>query len=164
MNNSFSFILKYNNNELYLNKDIVTQKSKYFNNIINIMNIKQFNLDDINLDFDKDIINYFINYLKEEKCEIKLKDIINLLDLASFFMADNLFYLITIQLEHMINSDNVLTLIEIAKDYDLKLFYNSCLIYMTANVREMREKGLLKFLKETDKNNLQRIMELNNIK
>ena len=147
MNNSFSFILKYNNNELYLNKDIVTQKSKYFNNIINIMNLKQFNLDDINLDFDKDIINYFLNYLKEEKCEIKLKDIINLLDLASFFMADNLFYLITIQLEHMINSDNVLTLIEIAKDYDLKLFYNSCLIYMTANVREMREKGLLKFLK-----------------
>ena len=164
MNNSFSFILKYNNNELYLNKDIVTQKSKYFNNIINIMNLKQFNLDDINLDFDKDIINYFLNYLKEEKCEIKLKDIINLLDLASFFMADNLFYLITIQLEHMINSDNVLTLIEIAKDYDLKLFYNSCLIYMTANVREMREKGLLKFLKENDKNNLQRIMELNNIK
>ena len=53
---------------------------------------------------------------------------------------------------------------EIAKDYDLKLFYNSCLIYMTANVKEMREKGLLKFLKEEDRINLHRIMELNNIK
>jgi hypothetical protein len=79
-------------------------------------------------------------------------------------MADNLFYLITVQLEQMINSDNVLTFIEIAKDYDLKLFYNSCLIYMTEKINEMREKGLLKFLKEKDKNNLQRIMELNNIK
>jgi alpha-tubulin suppressor-like RCC1 family protein len=47
MNNSFSFILKYNNNEFHLNKDIVSQKSKYFNNIINIMNLKQFSLDDI---------------------------------------------------------------------------------------------------------------------
>ena len=164
LKNTFSFILKYNNNSIYLNKDIITQKSKYLNNVINIMNIKEFNFNDIDLNFTKDIIDYFINYLKEEKCEIKLKDIISLLDLATYFMADNLFYLITIQLEHMINADNILTLIEIAKDYDLKLFYNSCLIYMTANIKEMREKGLLKFLKEKDKNNLHRIMELNNVK
>ena len=164
LQNEFSFKLYYNNNSIYLNKDIITQKSKYFNNIINIMNIKEFNLDEIDLNFESNIIESFINYLKEEKSEIKLKDIINLLDLASYFMADNLFNLITIELEHMINADNILTLIEIAKDYDLKLFYNSCLIYMTANVREMREKGLLKFLKEEDRINLHRIMELNNIK
>ena len=164
MKNTFSFKLDYNNNSIYLNKDIITQKSKYFNNIINIMNIKEFNLDDIDLDFDKNIIEYFVNYLKEEKCEINLKDIIELLDIAFYFMADNLFYLITIQLEQMINSDNVLTLIEISKDYDLKLFYNSCLIYITANIKEMREKGILKFLKDEDRINLHRIMELNNIK
>ena len=35
---------------------------------------------------------------------------------------------------------------------------------MTANVKEMREKGLLKFLKDDDETNLQRIFELNNIK
>ena len=128
------------------------------------MNIKEFNLDDIDLNFDKNIIEYFVNYLKEEKCEINLKDIIELLDLAFYFMSDNLFYLITIQLEQMINSDNVLTLIEISKDYDLKLFYNSCLIYITANIKEMREKGILKFLKDEDRINLHRIMELNNIK
>ena len=132
--------------------------------IINIMNIKEFNLDDIDLNFDKNIIEYFISYLKEEKCEVKVKDIIELLDLAFYFMADNLFYLITIQLEKMINSDNILTLIEISKDYDLKLFYNSCLIYITANIKEMREKGILKFLKDEDRINLHRIMELNNIK
>ena len=40
MNNSFSFIVKYNNNEFYLNKDTFSQKPKYFNNIINIMNLK----------------------------------------------------------------------------------------------------------------------------
>ena len=164
LQNEFSFKLYYNNNSIYLNKDIITQKSKYFNNIINIMNLKEFNLDEIDLNFDSNIIESFINYLKEEKCEINHKDIINLLDLSSYFMTDNLFNLITIELEHMINADNILTLIEIAKDYDLKLFYNSCLIYMTANVREMREKGLLKFLKEEDRINLHRIMELNNIK
>ena len=164
LENSFSFKLNYNNNSIYLNKDVITQKTKYFNNIIGIMNIKEFNLDEIDLNFDKNIIEYFLTYLKEEKCEIKLKDIIDLLDLAFYFMADNLFYLITIQLEHMINSDNALTLIEIAKDYELKLFYNSCLIYMTANIKEMREKGILKFLKEEDRINLHRIMELNNIK
>ena len=162
--NELSFKLNYNNNSIYLNKDIITQKSKYFNNIINIMNIKEFNLDEIDLNFDSNIIESFLNYLKEEKCEIRLKDIINLLDLASYFMADNLFNLITIELDHMINADNILTLIEVAKDYDLKLFYNSCLIYMTANIKEMREKGLLKFLKEEDRINLHRIMELNNIK
>ena len=128
------------------------------------MNIKEFNLDEIDLNFDQNVIEYFLNYLKGEKSEIKLKDIINLLDLSSYFMADNLFNLVTIELENMINSDNILTLIEIAKDYDLKLFYNSCLIYMTANVKEMREKGLLKFLKEEDRINLHRIMEINNIK
>ena len=128
------------------------------------MNINEFNMDEINLNFDDDIFEYFLNYLKEEKCQIKLKDIVSLLDLSWYFMNDNLFYLITIQLEHMINADNILTLVEIAKDYDLKLFYNSCLIYMTANVKEMREKGLLKFLKDDDKTNLQRIFELNNIK
>ena len=121
-------------------------------------------MDDIDLNFDNNIIEYFINYLKGEKCEIKLKDIIELLDISYYFMADNLFYLITIQLENIIKSDNILTLIEIAKDYDLKLFYNSCLIYMTANIIEMREKGLLKFLKDEDRINLRRIMELNNIK
>ena len=164
LHNSFSFKLSYNNNSIYLNKDIITQKSKYFNNVINIMNIKEFNLDEIDLNFDENVIEYFLNYLKGEKSEIKLKDIINLLDLSSYFMADNLFNLVTIELENMINSDNILTLIEIAKDYDLKLFYNSCLIYMTANVKEMREKGLLKFLKEEDRINLHRIMEINNIK
>ena len=164
LKNSFSFIFKYNNNSIYINKDVLTQNSKYFKNIINIMNIKEFDLNEIELNFDNEIIEYFLNYLKEGKCEIKLKNIVDLLDLASFLMADNLFYLITIQLEHMINSDNMLTLVEIAKDYDLKIFYNSCLIYMAANVREMREKGILKFLKDNDKTNLQRIFELNNIK
>ena len=159
-----SFQINYNNKSIILNKDIITQKSKYFNNIINIMNINEFNMDDIDLNFDNNIIEYFINYLKGEKCEIKLKDIIELLDISYYFMADNLFYLITIQLENIIKSDNILTLIEIAKDYDLKLFYNSCLIYMTANIIEMREKGLLKFLKDEDRINLRRIMELNNIK
>ena len=128
------------------------------------MKINEFNFDDIDLNFEHNVIEYFINFLKEEKSEIKLKDIINLLDLSSYFMADNLFYLITIQLENMINAENILTLVEIAKDYDLKLFYNSCLIYMTANIREMREKGILKFLKDEDRINLHRIMELNNIK
>ena len=159
-----SFTIKYNNKSICLNKDIIAQKSKYFNNIINIMNLKEFNMDDIDLNFDNNIIEYFINYLKGEKCEIKQKDIIDLLDISYYFMADNLFYLTTIQLENMINSDNILTLIEIAKDYDLKLFYNSCLIYMTANLIEMKEKGLLKFLKDQDRINLRRIMELNNIK
>jgi hypothetical protein len=159
-----SFTINYNNKSICLNKDIIAQKSKYFNNIINIMNLKEFNMDDIDLNFDNIIIEYFINYLKGEKCEIKLKDIIDLLDISYYFMADNLFYLTTIQLENMINSDNILTLIEIAKDYDLKLFYNSCLIYMTANLIEMKEKGLLKFLKDQDRINLRRIMELNNIK
>jgi hypothetical protein len=42
--------------------------------------------------------------------------------------------------------------------------FNSCLIYITANIVEIREKGLLKFLKEDDRPNLRRIMELNNIK
>ena len=42
--------------------------------------------------------------------------------------------------------------------------YNSCLIYITANIRDIRDKGLIKFLKENDRINLQRIMELNNIK
>ena len=164
LKNTFSFQLFYNNNSINLNKDIITQKSKYFNNVINIMKINEFNFDDIDLNFEHNVIEYFINFLKEEKSEIKLKDIINLLDLSSYFMADNLFYLITIQLENMINAENILTLVEIAKDYDLKLFYNSCLIYMTANIREMREKGILKFLKDEDRINLHRIMELNNIK
>ena len=164
LKSSFSFTLKYKNKSYLINKDILIQKSKYFNNLINIMNINEFNMDEINLNFDDDIFEYFLNYLKEEKCQIKLKDIVSLLDLSWYFMNDNLFYLITIQLEHMINADNILTLVEIAKDYDLKLFYNSCLIYMTANVKEMREKGLLKFLKDDDKTNLQRIFELNNIK
>ena len=162
--NSFSFKLNHNNKSIYLNKDIITQKSKYFNNVINIMKINEFNFDEIDLNFENNVIEYFLNYLKEEKCEIKLKDIINLLDLSSYFMADNLFYLITIQLENMINSENILTLMEIAKDYDLKLFYNSCLIYLTANIKEMREKGILKYLKNEDRINLHRIMELNNIK
>ena len=87
-----------------------------------------------------------------------------MLDLAYYFMADNLFYIITVQLEKMIDINNVLTLIEIAKDYNLKIMYNSCLIYITANIRDIRDKGLIKFLKENDRINLQRIMELNNIK
>jgi len=160
----FSFILKFKNVQYILNKDIVSQKSKYFNNIINIMNLSQFNLDEIGLEFSDEVILYFITYLKGEKIQINFKDIVDLLDLAYFFMADNLFNIINVQLEQMINSENVLTLIEIAKDYKLKLMYNSCLIYITANISEIRDKGLLKFLKEQDRMNLQRIMELNNIK
>ena len=160
----FSFLLKFKNEEYILNKDIVSQKSKYFYNIINIMNLNQFNLDEIGLEFSDEIILYFITYLKGEKLEINFKDIIDLLDLSYFFMADNLFYIINVQLEQMINSDNVLTLIEIAKDYKFKLMYNSCLIFITANIAEIKDKGLIKFLKETDRINLQRIMELNNIK
>ena len=79
-------------------------------------------------------------------------------------MADNLFYIINVQLEHMINFDNVLTLSEIGKDYNLKLMYNSCLIFITANINEIRNRGLIKFVKEEDRSNLTRIMELNNIK
>ena len=161
---SYTFILKYKNEQYILNKDIISQKSKYFNNIVNIMNLSQFNLDEIELEFSDEIIFYFIQYLKGEKLEIKFKDIIDLLDLAYFFMADNLFYIINVQLEHMINYDNVLTLIEIAKDYNLKLMYNSCLIFITANINEIRNRGLIKFVKEEDRNNLTRIMELNNIK
>ena len=160
----YSFVLKYKDSHYILNKDIISQKSKYFYNIINVMNLNQFDLDEIGLNFSDEIISYFINYLKGETIEINLKDIIDLLDLAYFFMADNLFYLVNVQLERMINSENVLTLIEIAKDYNLKLMYNSCLIYITANIVEIREKGLLKFLKEDDRPNLRRIMELNNIK
>ncbi len=161
---SYTFILKYKNEQFILNKDIISQKSKYFNNIVNIMNLSKFNLDEIELDFSDEIIFYFIQYLKGEKLEIKFKDIIDLLDLAYFFMADNLFYIINVQLEHMINYDNVLTLIEIAKDYNLKLMYNSCLIFITANINEIRNRGLIKFVKEEDRSNLTRIMELNNIK
>ena len=161
---SYTFILKYKNEQYILNKDIISQKSKYFNNIVNIMNLSQFNLDEIELEFSDEIIFYFIQYLKGEKLEIKFKDIIDLLDLSYFFMADNLFYIINVQLEHMINYDNVLTLIEIAKDYNLKLMYNSCLIFITANINEVRNRGLIKFVKEEDRNNLTRIMELNNIK
>ena len=161
---SFSFILKYKNAQYILNKDIISQKSKYFYNIVNILNINQFNLDEIELDFSDEIIFYFIRYLQGEKIEINFKDIIDLLDLAYFFMADNLFYMINVQLEHMINFDNVLTLIEIGKDYNLKLMYNSCLIFITANINEIRNRGLIKFVKEEDRSNLTRIMELNNIK
>ena len=161
---SYTFILKYKNEQYILNKDIISQKSKYFNNIVNIMNFSQFNLDEIELEFSDEIIFYFIQYLKGEKLEIKFKDIIDLLDLSYFFMADNLFYIINVQLEHMINYDNVLTLIEIAKDYNLKLMYNSCLIFITANINEVRNRGLIKFVKEEDRSNLTRIMELNNIK
>ena len=137
----FSFLLKFKNEEYLLNKDIVSQKSKYFYNIINIMNLNQFNLDEIGLEFSDEIILYFITYLKGEKLEINFKDIIDLLDLSYFFMADNLFYIINVQLEQMINSDNVLTLIEIAKDYKFKLMYNSCLIFITANIAEIKDKG-----------------------
>ena len=161
---SYTFILKYKNEQYILNKDIISQKSKYFYNIVNIMNLDQFNLDEIGLEFSDEIISYFIQYLKGEKIEIKFKDIIDLLDLSYFFMADNLFYIINVQLEHMINYDNVLTLIEIAKDYNLKLMYNSCLIFITANINEIRNRGLIKFVKEEDRSNLTRIMKLNNIK
>ena len=161
---SYMFILKYKNEQYVLNKDIISQKSKYFNNIVNIMNLNQFNLDEIELNFSDEIILYFIQYLKGEEMEINFKDIIDLLDLSYFFMADNLFYIITVQLEHLINYDNVLTLIEIAKDYNLKLMYNSCLIFITANINEIRNRGLMKFVKEEDRSNLTRIMELNNIK
>ena len=161
---SYTFILKYKNEQYVLNKDIISQKSKYFNNIVNIMNLNQFNLDEIELNFSDEIILYFIQYLKGEEMEINFKDIIDLLDLSYFFMADNLFYIITVQLEHLINYDNVLTLIEIAKDYNLKLMYNSCLIFITANINEIRNRGLMKFVKEEDRSNLTRIMELNNIK
>ena len=128
------------------------------------MNLSQFNLDEIGLNFSDEVILYFIEYLKGEKIHTNFKDIIDLLDLSYFFMEDNLFNIINVQLEQMIDSNNVLTLIEIAKDYKLKLMYNSCLIYITANIAEIRDKGLLKFLKEQDKINLRRIMELNNIK
>ena len=128
------------------------------------MNLSEFTIDEIELNFSDDIIMYFIRYLKGEKIEIKLDNIIDLLDLAYYFMADNLFYIITVQLEKMIDINNVLTLIEIAKDYNLKIMYNSCLIYITANIKDIRDKGLIKFLKENDRINLQRIMELNNIK
>ena len=128
------------------------------------MNLSEFNIDEIDLNFPDEVILYFIDYLKGEKIELNFKAIIDLLDLAYFFMADNLFNIINVQLEQMIDSNNVLTLIEIAKDYKLKLMYNSCLIYITANIGEIRDKGLLKFLKQQDRTNLQRIMELNNIK
>ena len=160
----FTFLLKFKNEQYILNKDVISQKSKYFYNIINIMNLNQFNLDEIGLDFSDEVIHYFITYLKGEKIEINFKDIIDLLDLSYFFMADNLFYTINVQLEQMINSDNILTLIEIAKDYKLKLMYNSCLIFITANIAEIKDKGLMKFLKDEDRINLQRIMELNNIR
>ena len=160
----FSFSLTFKNEQYLLNKNIISQKSKYFYNIINIMNLNQFNLDEIGLEFSDEVIHYFITYLKGEKIEINFKDIIDLLDLSYFFMADNLFYTINVQLEQMINSDNVLTLIEITKDYNLKLMYNSCLIFITANIAEIKDKGLMKFLKEEDRINLQRIMELNNIR
>ena len=101
----FSFILKFKNVQYILNKDIVSQKSKYFNNIINIMNLSQFNLDEICLEFSDEVILYFITYLKGEKIQINFKDIIDLLDLAYFFMADNLFNIINVQLEQMINSE-----------------------------------------------------------
>ena len=160
----FSFILKFKNEQYILNKDIISQKSKYFYNLINIMNLSQFDLDEIGLNFSDEIIIYFIKYLQGEKLEINFKDIIDLLDLSYFFMADNLFNIINVQLENMIDTNNVLTLIEVAKDYNLKIIYNSCLIYITANIAEIRDKGLIKFLKEQDRNNLRRIMELNNIK
>ena len=160
----FSFILKFKNKHYILNKDIISQKSKYFYNLINIMNLSQFDLDEIGLNFSDEIIIYFIKYLQGEKLEINFKDIIDLLDLSYFFMADNLFNIINVQLENMIDTNNVLTLIEIAKDYNLKIIYNSCLIYITANIAEIRDKGLIKFLKEQDRNNLRRIMELNSIK
>ena len=79
-------------------------------------------------------------------------------------MCDKLFSLVTVELEQMIDYDNVLTLIEIAKDYNLNLLYNSCLVFITANLRTCRERGLVKFVQESDRVNLKRIMELNRLK
>ena len=163
----FSFLFKYGKNTqnaLIVNKDIISQKSKYFHNLINLLNLKEFDINDTDLAFNDDVIDCFLEYLKEGKCEFNLSKIIDILDLSSFFMCDKLFSLITIELEQMIDYDNVITLIEIAKDYNLNLLYNSCLVFMTANIRVCREKGLVKFVKESDRINLKRIMELNRVK
>ena len=164
---AFSFLFKYGKNTqhaIILNKDIISQKSKYFHNIINLLNFKEFDINDIGLVFNDEVLDCFLEYLKEGKCQFDLSKIIDILDLSSFFMCDKLFSLVTVELEQMIDYDNVLTLIEIAKDYNLNLLYNSCLVFITANLRTCRERGLVKFVQESDRVNLKRIMELNRLK
>ena len=76
-------------------------------------------------------------------------------------MIDNIISLIEIQLEQIIDSENILCLIEIGKDYNLTYLYRSCLIYIIIHLNEIKDKGLIKYIKNEDRNNLKEFLKLN---
>ena len=159
---NFSFEIKLNDNEIIsINKDILSFKSVYFYNLIKIMNEKTLNLKDINLNFSEENFRCLIEFLHTSKFNINQNEIINILDLSSFFMIDNVISLIEIQLEQIIDSENILCLIEIGKDYNLTYLYRSCLIYIIIHLNEIKDKGLIKYIKNEDRNNLKEFLKLN---
>ena len=160
---SFSFEIQLNDNDIIsINKDILSFKSLYFYNLIKMMNQNKLNIKDINLNFSEDNFKCLIEFLQTSQFKIEQKEIINMLDLSSFFMIDNAISLIEIQFEQMIDSDNVLCLMEIGKDYNLTYLYRSCLIYIITHLNEIKDKGLIKYIKNEDRENLKNYLRLNN--
>jgi hypothetical protein len=51
----------------------------------------------------------------------------------------------------MISLDNILCLIEIAKDYNLQFLYRSCLIFLMINMKEIKSKRMLRYIKSEEK-------------
>ena len=160
---SFSFEIMLNDKDIIsINKDILSFKSLYFYNLIKMMNQNKLNIKDINLNFSEDNFKCLIDFLQTSQFKIEQKEIINMLDLSSFFMIDNAISLIEIQFEQIIDSDNVLCLIEIGKDYNLTYLYRSCLIYIITHLNEIKDKGLIKYIKNEDRDNLKNYLRLNN--
>jgi hypothetical protein len=58
--------------------------------------------------------------------------------------------------------ENVLCLLEIAKEYSLSFLKRTCLFFLMINVNEARNKQIFKFIKGDDMNEFKRLMSLNN--
>jgi alpha-tubulin suppressor-like RCC1 family protein len=145
-----------------INSQNLSFKSLYFKNYI--QTTKKFEIDakEFGIEISENNLAKLTKFFNLDSFEANSSDIFELLYLSTYFMIDNLTALIEIELEHIISLDNVLCLLEVATDYNLFFLRRSCLFYLMIYFNEAKNHSIFKFIKDDDKTELRRIMQLNN--
>jgi hypothetical protein len=162
LGDSHNLVISHSGNSYYLNTHSLRFKSLYFNNFLNITNKTSIDSSELGINISEESLNKITQFFNSLSFELSANDIFELLQLSTYFMIDNLTALLEIELESIINLDNVLCLLEVSRDYNLFFLRKTCLFYLMIYFNDAKNKSIFKFIREEDKLELRRIMQLNN--
>jgi alpha-tubulin suppressor-like RCC1 family protein len=162
LNENSTLQLKYNDKTFHINTHNLRFKSIYFKNLLHITNKSTITLQELCVNISEANLYKISQFFNSQSFELPTSDIFELLHLSTYFMIDNLTALLEIELENIINLDNVLCLLEVARDYNLFFLRKSCLFYIMIYFNDAKNKSIFKYIREEDKLELRRIMQINN--